>query len=400
MTSTLTADALHALLARPLDSWDADLAARYPIVDEVLAGRVPAVVYPAARLGRQATAALHDSPVRVTAFGDQSPSLQGSQIQGLPVLTPDEVVERHSDDAILVASTLHDSAISRSLAERGCRNVVPVGYLNRRLPGAFGVREYDGAANAVVDASNRPHIEAAFALCGDEQSRRVFLGKLEFYLGLDKGRIEAIRSQKPIYFDDTVFRLRPDEVVADAGAFTGDTFRAFERVSDGAYAGYVAFEPDPGNFEALSDATRSNPRVRVVKAAVASHTGSVAFLNADSADSRRLREDEQGGTLVPAVSLDQFFESDTPPTLIKMDIEGAEVDALAGAATLIARHAPVLAVSAYHYPSDLWTIPLLLHRLAPDSEILIRHYTYEIDDTVCYAVPSTRVLAGHSIPTT
>ena len=118
----------------------------------------------------------------------------------------------------------------------------------------------------------------------------------------------------------------------------------------------------------------------------------------NSADSRRLRDDEEGGIAVPAVSLDQFFETITPPTLIKMDIEGAEADALKGTTTLIARHAPVLAVSAYHYPSDLWTIPLVLHRLAPESKILLRHYTYEIDDTVCYAVPPTRVLAGHSIP--
>ena len=275
--------------------WDADLAERYPIVDEVLAGRVPAVVYPAARLGRQAAWALRESGVRVVAFGDQSSSLQGSDIQGLPVLTPDEVVERHADDAILVASTLHDSAISRWLAARGCRNVVHVGYLNRRLPTAFAIREYDGAADAVLDASNRQHIEAAFALCADDQSRRVFLGKLEFYLGLDKGRIEAIRSEEPIYFDRTVFDLRADEVVADGGAFTGDTLRAFELASAGAYAGYVAFEPDPGNFDALSDATRSKPNVRIVQAAVASHTGTVEFLNAAGADSRLLRDGEKVG---------------------------------------------------------------------------------------------------------
>jgi FkbM family methyltransferase len=326
--------------------------------------------------------------------------LHGTAINGLPVLTPAELSERHSGDAILVASTLHDSAISKSLAARGCRNVVPVGYLNRRLPAAFGVREYDGAAAAAWHSPNRVQIEAAFALCGDEQSRRVFLGKLEFYLGLDKRQIEAIRSEEPIYFDDTVVNLRADEVVADAGAFTGDTLHAFEHASAGTYAGYVAFEPDPGNFQVLSDATRLNPRIRVVHAAVASSTGKVAFLNSDAADSRLRCEGEQGGISVPAVSLDQHFETATPPTLIKMDIEGAEADALAGAATLIARHSPVLAVSAYHYPSDLWTIPLLLHRLAPDSEILLRHYTHEIDDTVCYAVPPARVLTDHAIPST
>jgi hypothetical protein len=70
-----------------------------------------------------------------------------------------------------------------------------------------------------------------------------------------------------------------------------------------------------------------------------------------------------------------------------MDIEGSERAALEGARRLMGQHHPKLAVSAYHFPRDLWEIPLLLARLCPASHLYLRHYTREIDDTVCYALP-------------
>lgn len=72
-----------------------------------------------------------------------------------------------------------------------------------------------------------------------------------------------------------------------------------------------------------------------------------------------------------------------------MDIEGAETEALLGAAGLLGNTSPKLAISAYHFPTDLWTIPLLMDRLTPGSRLYLRHYTREVDDTVCYAIPSS-----------
>jgi hypothetical protein len=117
------------------------------------------------------------------------------------------------------------------------------------------------------------------------------------------------------------------------------------------------------------------------------------LLSAHGADSRLVRPNESGGDKIRIVSLDDFFRDRAGPTLIKMDIEGEEAPALLGGANLIARLAPVLAISAYHVPTDLWEIPTLMHQLAPESELLLRHYTREVDDTVCYAVPRHRTAA-------
>jgi FkbM family methyltransferase len=384
-----TISSLSALLDHDPHDWRSALDRRHAVVEEVLAGQRDAIVYPAARLGREVASRLRSIGARVVAFGDRNPAAHGGQIDGLPVLSPAEVAARHHADVILIASTMYDSAIREDLASRGCAHIVPVGYLNLRLPDIFSTREYDGAWSAASDPANRSDIEAAYSLLGDEKSRTVFEGKLAYYLGRDKARIDGIRSANMIYFDRTVHELSPAEVVVDGGAYVGDTLSSFLDESAGLFDSYYAFEPDPVSFDRLAmEAARDPARVTVVQAGLARRTSSARLLSTHGADARLLRGDETGGDEVPVVSLDEYFEERRPPTLIKMDIEGAEADALHGAERLISAGRPKLAISAYHYPTDLWRIPLLLDQLLPGSRLFLRHYTREVDDTVCYAIPT------------
>ena len=74
-----------------------------------------------------------------------------------------------------------------------------------------------------------------------------------------------------------------------------------------------------------------------------------------------------------------------------MDIEGAEPDAIAGGAKLIAEQKPVIVTCLYHRSEHLWQIPLLIHAIAPDYKLYLRRYAEENWETVCYAVPPHRV---------
>lgn len=71
---------------------------------------------------------------------------------------------------------------------------------------------------------------------------------------------------------------------------------------------------------------------------------------------------------------------------IKMDIEGAEMQALSGAAGVIGEFKPRLAISGYHKPQDLWEIPAKLKALNPDYEITFGHHTPIFWESVFYAV--------------
>jgi len=359
---------------------------RFAVLDAVLSGRLPSIVYPAAAMGRRAARSLAEIGVQVVGFGDTS--LHGTVVDGLPVFSPDKIAQEHSQTPILVASTMHDSAICENLSGRGCQTVLPVGYLNLRLPDVFKSREYEGARDAATDPGNRQAVENAFSLLADDESRRVFLAKLGYYLDFDKARLDAIRSTEPAYFDASVYSLGDAEIVVDGGAYVGDTLRSFLDACADRFRAYYAFEPDESNYAALSAIAATDPeRIVAECAGLSRHTSSGRLLSTAGADSRVLPVGETGGESISLVSLDDYFEGRSEPTLIKMDIEGFERDALLGAEQVITRASPLLAVSAYHFASDLWTIPLLMNQLVPGGRLYLRHYSREIDDTVCYAVP-------------
>ena len=95
---------------------------------------------------------------------------------------------------------------------------------------------------------------------------------------------------------------------------------------------------------------------------------------------------ESGGISVPVVGLDEVLQGDRV-SYIKMNIEGAEIDALQGGADSIKRWGPKLAISAYHLPNHLWKIPLEISKLREDYQIFFRQHDGGIIETVVFALP-------------
>ena len=94
---------------------------------------------------------------------------------------------------------------------------------------------------------------------------------------------------------------------------------------------------------------------------------------------------ENGSSSVSVVSLDDVLDGQRV-SFIKMDIEGAELEALKGAKESIIAHRPRLAICIYHKPEDILEIPLYLQSLVPDYKFYIRHYSNYTIETVLYAI--------------
>jgi hypothetical protein len=56
--------------------------------------------------------------------------------------------------------------------------------------------------------------------------------------------------------------------------------------------------------------------------------------------------------------------------LIKLDVEGSELEALTGGLETIIKQKPHLAIAIYHKPNDHWEIPLFVNRQFPFYEFL------------------------------
>jgi hypothetical protein len=101
---------------------------------------------------------------------------------------------------------------------------------------------------------------------------------------------------------------------------------------------------------------------------------------------------ESGDLHVQVVALDDVLPN-FQPTLIKLDVEGAEPDALYGARETIHKATPDLAVCVYHTPAHLWELPRLIKELFASYNFSLRSHRFNGFDTVLYA--NGRQVAGY-----
>jgi hypothetical protein len=78
-------------------------------------------------------------------------------------------------------------------------------------------------------------------------------------------------------------------------------------------------------------------------------------------------------------------------TFIKMDIEGAELDAIQGASAVLKAKSPVLAISVYHQLDHLWKLAGLINNINIDYSFLFRPHAAGGWDYILYAVPQSRL---------
>jgi FkbM family methyltransferase len=178
------------------------------------------------------------------------------------------------------------------------------------------------------------------------------------------------------------------DIVIDAGGCWGDTALYFS--ARGADKVFV-YEFIPSNLAILEKNAALNPRyderiVRVNKAVWESSGMDLSF--EDRGPASRVADAGVYAGTVQTLSIDDLVREQglSNVDFIKMDIEGAELPALKGAAETIRRYKPKLAISAYHRPDDLVLIPKYIQSLNPDYEFYLDYYTIVGDEIMLYAI--------------
>ena len=233
-------------------------------------------------------------------------------------------------------------------------------------------------------------VRTAASLWEDDASRREYLNHVRWRALGDQDALESPVGEES-YFLDSLYRLKDGEVFVDCGAYVGDTAEQVIR-RDPNFAKIVAIEADPANFERLTRwvGTLHTPiasRIDPLNVAVGSKRDKLHF-RASGDEGARLASD--GTFVVDCVPIDELALEDAP-TFIKMDIEGAELDALQGARGSIQTHRPILAICVYHKQNDLWRIPLFIHSLVDDYRLFLRPHDVDGWQLVCYAIPENRL---------
>ncbi len=348
------------------------------------------VIFGGGHLGRLAVSGLQAAGLGPLAFCDNNPRLWGTEIDHAPVLPPAEAVRRFNDSAAFVTAIYNPSAIRSQLRALGCSRIVPYPALFWKCSRYMPAEDRLELPHGVLA---RPEaIEAGYELLSDEQSRIEFCAQIRWRCLLDYDCLPAREDPGGMYFARSLFDLLPDEVFVDCGAFDGDTVRAFLGESRGRFGRIYAVEADPANRQALERYCSGlepavQERITILQHAIGENNGLVQF-SADGCVGSKVAG--AGASTVVCRTLDTALAG-SRPTFIKMDIEGAEPDALLGAAETMSRCRPVMAVCAYHKCDHLWTIPQLLKTGNPDYRIFLRRYAEECWETVYYAIPPERL---------
>jgi len=248
--------------------------------------------------------------------------------------------------------------------------------------------KYDlSAAQTLEEASQGDIINslcAAYACLSDDKSRSVFQAILARVL--DKNASTSLMPEiceNQQYFPSDIIHLTEDEIFVDIGAYDGDTIRDFVGHTEGHFKKVYSFELDAINFKALQKNVEPMPckdRIAIFNIGIWDVAQEITYSIGESQSTVGA-----GSCIGHVVPLDKALEGQAV-TFIKMDIEGAEPNALRGATHLIQTHKPKLAICTYHDFKHLWEIPLYIKSLVPGYSIYLRHHTNLEYETVCYAV--------------
>lgn len=219
----------------------------------------------------------------------------------------------------------------------------------------------------------------------DQESRDIIHNRCKTFLTGDLSYIDKNEINSHSYFSQDFYPIISDEVLFDCGAFTGDTIEDFVTFTNKKYKKIVAFEPDEKNVKRLNAFINNKiENVVVIQKATGDKNGKVAFLNNGNMFSKTVDVKDSSDELsVDIVRLDNYI--DYHPTLIKMDIEGAELDSLIGATQIIKTLKPKLAICIYHMPFDFYEIPKFLKSLVPEYKFKVRQHESGFCETVLYA---------------
>ncbi|MEK7469133.1 MAG: FkbM family methyltransferase [Planctomycetota bacterium] len=133
--------------------------------------------------------------------------------------------------------------------------------------------------------------------------------------------------------------IKAGDCLWDVGANVGYYTRLFgERTGTGGRV--FAFEPSPVNFSRLSAACSGQGHIRLLPCGLGKQDGTCSFQQGsdDLGASSRVTGNSSGGTVVPIRAGDSLVadESATAPAVMKIDVEGLELEVLKGMPKLLA----------------------------------------------------------------
>lgn len=233
---------------------------------------------------------------------------------------------------------------------------------------------------------NAERAKKMLALLADDKSREVW--KAVVRLRAENIPIKPeLYSENDQYFVDGIIQIDNNEVFVDGGGYTGDTAQQFMDIAKKQgvkFKRIVVFEPDERNCRLIRRFLGKRKDITIVPKGLSDKEKVLSFAG-DGPFFRVAGSNEENVINIPVTTIDAVPECQDA-TWIKMDIEGAELDALHGAKQVIQRNRPKLTICLYHSNADMIQITEYVHELVPEYKLYVRCHRKSGGETVLYAV--------------
>lgn len=320
----------------------------------------PIVIYGMGNGAEKIIATLEGFGMKASDIFASDEFVRGHSFLGYKVLKYSEICEKYDDFNVVLAFATHLDSVIENIEKINSEHSVFAPDVPVAGGGLF-TREYI--------KEHEEDFDFVYNRLADEESKRVYRDILNFKVsGKISYLLGSFCEKENIYRE--ILRLTENEAIVDLGAYDGDTIREFTDFTKGKYNKIIALEPDAKNYKKLIKNTENMNNVTALNMGAWDKRDTLIFAKKAGRNSRLSSE----GIPVKVTDIDSLI--DEPVTMIKMDIEGAELKALKGAEKTIKKYLPKLYVCAYHRNEDLFALGKKIIEFDESYRLYFRHSRY------------------------
>lgn len=297
-------------------------------------------------------------------------------------------LEENFESYVIVKAILNKMSVSEEEIKQSFKNCIKV-YSLIDTEGVVGIEKidseyfqenkirFDKVKNALIDQFSRDSMDAFIRAEIENNNSYIY----PFVI------------TPQYYFETDFWQFQSDEILVDGGAFDGDSIRDFLERTNRKYEKIYACEPDANNMRALAKYVEREKvfNVELISKGLYSRATILQFESRGDMMSQIIDKSDENGNKLEVDSIDNILNG-RRASIIKMDIEGSEMEALKGAKATICNYHPLLFISAYHKKSDLFMIYEYIISLYDGYKFFFRVHKPYAGDAVLYAIPEERIL--------
>jgi len=320
--------------------------------------------------------------IKINFFCDNNPDLWNKGIcLNIPCFSPERIKTINDRSIYIIISSRYYNEIQKQISGFGFHNYFTCpSYLYLKIKNYL-------LENNVNEIKN--NISTLLDILDDETSKKILTGIIKNWFSSINNFVNINNWKKTEgnqYFPHEIIKLKEDEVFIDGGAFDGDTIEVFLKETSSKFNKIISYELDKNNYQKLiKNIYKYEPEINNK---IISYNLGLLDKNKNTSycsSSTSAIIDSDSNEIGKVIKLSEHLKN-TIPSYIKMDIEGAELEALKGAEEVIKKYKPKLAICVYHKPEHFWEVPLFIKKIVPEYKIYLRHHSHDITETVCYAV--------------